>query len=401
MRVLAVGNMYPPQSFGGYELLWRGAVEHLRAAGHEVRVLTTDYSSGAPERDDPDVHRELRWYWRDHEFPKLAPHRLVGLERGNAAVLARHLAELRPDVVSWWSMGGMSLSLLEQVRRAGRPAVAFLQDHWLEYGPHVDHWLRSFGGRKRVLAGPAERLTGIPAHVDLAHAARYMCGSELIRAKARAAVPGLADTGIARSGIQARFLDAAPPRPWEWRLLYVGRVDERKGIDTAVEALVHLPEAATLTIVGSWDERAEAGLAQRADALGVRARVEFAGQRSPAELPGAYAGADAVLFPVRWEEPWGLVPLEAMGIGRPVVATGRGGSGEYLRDGENCLLFGVGDAAALAGAVTRLAESPELRERVRAGGLETAPRYTEERFNATVEAELERAVAGDREARDA
>jgi glycosyltransferase involved in cell wall biosynthesis len=82
-----------------------------------------------------------------------------------------------------------------------------------------------------------------------------------------------------------------------------------------------------------------------------------------------------------------------MGIGRPVVATGRGGSGEYLRDEENCLLFEAGDARALAHALTRLAESPSLRERVREGGLGTAPLYTEERFNAAVEDELERAVA--------
>ena len=51
-----------------------------------------------------------------------------------------------------------------------------------------------------------------------------------------------------------------------------------------------------------------------------------------------------VVFPVRWEEPWGLVPIEAMARGRPVVATGRGGSGEYLRDGENCVLFEADDA---------------------------------------------------------
>jgi glycosyltransferase involved in cell wall biosynthesis len=77
-----------------------------------------------------------------------------------------------------------------------------------------------------------------------------------------------------------------------------------------------------------------------------------------------------------------------MGSGCPVVATGRGGSGEYLRDGDNCLLFPAGDAGALAAALRRLANSPELRERLRAGGLATAPRYTEAIFNAAVETEL-------------
>jgi glycosyltransferase involved in cell wall biosynthesis len=91
---------------------------------------------------------------------------------------------------------------------------------------------------------------------------------------------------------------------------------------------------------------------------------------------------------VRWEEPWGLVPLEAMASGCPVIATGRGGSGEYLVDGENCLLVSAEDPAALATAVSRLAESPELRRRLRAGGAETAPRHTERVFNADVERHL-------------
>jgi len=87
-----------------------------------------------------------------------------------------------------------------------------------------------------------------------------------------------------------------------------------------------------------------------------------------------------------WEEPWGLVPLEAMARGRPVVATGRGGSREYLRDGENCLLFAAGSAPSLAAALRRLAEDPGLRARLRDGGLATAPRHTEPVFNAAVEA---------------
>jgi len=74
-----------------------------------------------------------------------------------------------------------------------------------------------------------------------------------------------------------------------------------------------------------------------------------------------------------------------MARGRPVVATGRGGSGEYLCDEENCLLFEAGDAPGLAGALRRLADEPELRSRLRAGGLQTAPRHTEAVLNAAVE----------------
>ena len=98
------------------------------------------------------------------------------------------------------------------------------------------------------------------------------------------------------------------------------------------------------------------------------------------------------LFPVRWDEPWGLVPLEAMARGRPVIATGRGGSAEYLRDGENCLLFPAGEAGALAGAVERLAADAALRARLREGGLRTAPLHTERVLDEAVEHELLEAV---------
>jgi glycogen(starch) synthase len=393
MRVLAAGNMYPPHHFGGYELVWRSAMRHLEVSGHEVRVLTTDLRTGATEADDPSVRRELRWYWRDHGFPPLPAADRIRLERHNARVLDRELRGFRPSVVSWWSMGGMSLSMLERVRRAGIPAVAFVHDDWLGYGPEVDGWIRVFAHRSGRLASLAERIVGAPARVDLARAARYVFVSETTRRRAREAGVDPKSSGIAHSGIDPDFIDPAPEREWSWSLLYVGRLDERKGVDTAVAALGHLPDAATLTLLGGWDENEEARLRQLAATDGVASRVRFGGQRSRAEVHAAYADADVVVFPVRWEEPWGLVPLEAMARGRPVVATGRGGSGEYLRDGRNALLFEAGDAAALAAAVERLAGDAALRRRLLEGGLETAPLHTEDRFNEAVLGELRSAAA--------
>ena len=97
MRVLCVGNMYPPHHLGGYELVWQGAVAALRARGHDVRVLTTDHRlADAEPSDEPDVHRELRWYWRDHRFPRLSPTERLRLERHNAAVFDRHVADWSP-----------------------------------------------------------------------------------------------------------------------------------------------------------------------------------------------------------------------------------------------------------------------------------------------------------------
>ena len=124
---------------------------------------------------------------------------------------------------------------------------------------------------------------------------------------------------------------------------------------------------------------------------GVAERVVFGPPRSRPELVELYAQSDVVVFPVLWAEPFGLVPLEAMGVGRPVVATGRGGSGEYLRDEENAVLYEAGDADALAAAVRRLADDPALRARLREGGSKTAPLHTEAVFNAAVANQVEEA----------
>ena len=216
--------------------------------------------------------------------------------------------------------------------------------------------------------------------------------SEATRRRALEGGWALSDTGVAHTGIDPGFIDPAPTGGWAWRLLYFGRIDRRKGIDTAVDALALLPEEAVLTLIGDGDERYAAELRHRAAGRGLGARVRFEVARRRRDLPAAIRASDAVVFPVRWEEPWGLVPLEAMACGRPVIATGRGGSGEYLKDGTNCLLFAAGDAVALAESVRRLAGDESLRARLLTGGLETARRHTEPRFNAAVLAALEHAA---------
>ncbi len=391
MRILTVGNMYPPHHLGGYELVWAAAVAHLRAGGHTVRVLATDHRGPTRAPEAPDVHRELHWYWCDHAFPRRSAAACLALARHNGATLARHLAELAPDVLAWFSLGGLSLSLLERGRRAGIPAVAFVHDDWLDYGRRVDGWHRRFGRRRRS-AALAERLTGVPTRIDFSRAARYAFVSRATRDRARASGLSLADVTVAPSGVEPRFLAPAAERPWRWRLLYVGRIDPRKGVHTAVETLVRLPAESTLTVVGDGDAREVSRLRERAARLGVTARVRLEGAQPRDELPDRYAEADALVFPVVWEEPWGLVPLEAMGIGVPVIATARGGSSEYLRPEGNCLTFPAEDPAALARSVRRLAQDAALRGRLRAGGLETAPRHTEAAFHETVGAELVRAA---------
>jgi glycosyltransferase involved in cell wall biosynthesis len=204
----------------------------------------------------------------------------------------------------------------------------------------------------------------------------------------------IADSTIVTPGVERSLVDQ--PRtddvpPWRWRLLYVGRVVEQKGVETAIASLPLLPDGARLRVVGEGDRPYLSKLEALASELGVTAQVTLEGSRPRAQLIEIYRDADAVVFPVKWSEPWGLVPLEAMALGRPVVATGRGGSGEYLEDRRNALLFEAGDATALAARLRTLAEDAELRAKLIAGGYETAGEHTEDAFNLRALEELRRA----------
>jgi glycosyltransferase involved in cell wall biosynthesis len=375
MRILTVGNMYPPHHQGGYEVMWQAVVHAARERGHDVRVLTSDHREpGVTVPDSADVHRELRlyWSWEDYAFRELGAVGRARLERANAAALDRHIASFAPDAVSWWAMGTMSLSLIERVRRRAIPASFAIHDDWLVYGFKADRWIRAWHGWRRAAAPVAERLLGVPTRVDVPAAGPMVFNSAYIRRRAREAGVDVDGAMVVHPGVDERFLVPAEPRPWGWRLLCVGRLDRHKGTDTAVAALEHLPPEATLTVVGSGDRSYVAELEHAAERLGASQRVAFAGFRSGEDLRSAYAEADAVLFPVRWEEPFGLVPLEAMGVGRPVVTTARGGSREFLADGENSLVVEPDDPGALAAAVGRLARDENLRARLREAGRTTA-----------------------------
>lgn len=386
MRVLTIGNVFPPHDFGGgYEAVWESAVHHLDGKGHTVRVLTSDYRNGTSAPERADTHRELTWYWRDHGFPSRTLRESLAIERSNLAAFHRHVAEFAPDIVSWWSMGGLSLSLLEAARRVGLPAAAFVHDDWLDYGQRADAFHRRIR-RTRYPSRLVQGLLRVPGRVAFGAAAHYAFVSETTRTHAITSGLTLPDTSIASSGISDAFAPA-PTHPWSGRLLCVGRVDPRKGIGTAIEALSLLP-AMTLRVVGGGPPEHVRQLAELADSLGVRNRLDLAGPCPAADLPAEFAAADAIVFPVVWREPWGLVPLEAMATGRPVLATGRGGSGEYLVDEGNALRFPAENPEVLAAKVLRLAGDAELRGRLCARGIETADEHRASRFNNDVESTL-------------
>jgi glycosyltransferase-like protein len=167
-------------------------------------------------------------------------------------------------------------------------------------------------------------------------------------------------------------------------LLAVGGVEPRKGTRHLFEALGELarePDPPVLAIVGGHsfqDHTAyhDAALAAL-PSLGLRLGVDVVqvGTVDDAELAGWYAAADVLAFP-SVKEGWGLVVLEALSMGLPVVASDLPVFGEYLTDGVDALLPPVGDSAALAAALRRVIGDPVLRDRLRAGGHAVAGRYT-------------------------
>jgi glycogen synthase len=377
-RILVITNMYPPHHLGGYELSCRDVMLRLQARGHEVLVLTTMMRltgvSDPPDEHAHGVRRDLTFYWEDHRLVSPSIRRRVAIERANHAVLASAIEDFRPDVVSAWNMGAMSLGLLTAIIERDIPLVLNVCDGWLWYGPKLDAWSRLFVGRPR-LGRAARHVTGVPASLpDLGERAVFCFVSDAIRrwSAERSMWKPRTET-VVYSGIErADFVRSeSAHQAWRWRLLSVGRLDERKGIHIAVEALAHLPETATLDIVGRGDDRYEAALRDLTSARGLDGRVRF-GVTDRSALSGRYGEADVLVFPTLWEEPFGLVPVEAMACGTPVVATGTGGSAEFLIDGFNCLLVPPGDPAALAAAVRRLSEDADLRERLVTGGSRTA-----------------------------
>ncbi len=380
MRVSVIGVRFPPHHTGGYELHCAATVAGLRAAGHDVEVLTSDLREpGAGGAGDPPwVHRELRAFDPAGTWPGLRA--AAAGERRNARVLRAHLRAFGPDAVCFWRMGELSLSLLERVRRAGIPAVGVVCDPWPLEAPDRDPWHRAVG----------RRLGGTP---DWAHVARWVFVSRWLAERvARAGLP-MAPAGIAHAGLDLAGLPfRGPPGPWRGRLLYAGRLSALKGVDVALHALARLPET-RLTVCGHGSPDARARLRALAGELGIADRVDLRPPLPAGEMAGLYAAHDAVLFPGIWAEPWGLVPLEAMAVGTPVVATGTGGSAEYLRVGCNALLAAPGDAEALARAVRRLAADGALRARLAEGGRRTAEAHPAERGTAVVARVLQEAVA--------
>lgn len=182
------------------------------------------------------------------------------------------------------------------------------------------------------------------------------------------------------------------------RLLIVGRLVERKGVDDAIRALALVPDAELVVAGGPLAEDLDvdpevARLRRVAAVWGVAERVLFLGRVSRAAMPALLRSADVVLA-VPWYEPFGIVPLEAMACGRPVVACAVGGLSDTVVDGRTGILVPPRNPARLADSLNRLLADPDLRRTYGNAGLVRArARYSWDRVATNSEAVYERAVA--------
>jgi len=228
------------------------------------------------------------------------------------------------------------------------PATRHLYRHAdavITYGPHVSRYVERFRDSGNIFVAPQA--------VDVEHFAAPVSDAARAAARERAGAPGT-----------------------ELLALFVGRLEEEKGVDLLLDAWrrADLGPHARLALAGRGPlEPVVAGAGTGIRSLGYVAQLE---------LPALYAGADLLVLPsartATFVEPWGLVVNEAMLQSTPVIASDAVGAlaGGLVRDGHSGLGFPAGDAEALAARLRTLAAAPELRAAMGAAAARDAAAFT-------------------------
>ncbi len=370
-------------------------LRRLRERGVEAEVLAPAYRGGPGGRDAPPAGRMAGGPTARDETARASPaqgsipvHRF----RYAPSCLERLTHdETVPDRLGRspaWALllpaylaGGLLAS-----RSVGRSRPDVVHVHWPM--PHA-----LFGAAMRAAAGGRTGLVCSYYSVELRWVERRLPALRpFLRWTARTAdevtaiSTATADRVRTLSGRQARvipFAAAVDPmepaderRPLEGeelRLLFVGRLVERKGVEVLVRGLPRIlaERRAHLTVVGegAWEPRIREAVRQE----GVEAHVRLTGRLCEEELRRAYARCDIFVLPAVVDrkgdtEGLGVVLLEALRFGRPVVASAVGGIPDIVVPGRSGWLVPPGDPAALAERILTVAGSPEEARRVAAGG---------------------------------
>jgi glycosyltransferase involved in cell wall biosynthesis len=324
-------------SIGGIERFVDGLARALPPRGVEVTVIANRDDDALPESE-----------WADGvQVVRLPFHRALASGRPEAvAELRGRVVELKRglpiDLVHLQTRSAGTLFHLESQRRHPLPTV--LTMHTGPQAPHRDGRTETVG---RTIVRDADWIC---------------CVSHAVRADLRE-VEG--DAALVRSsvvycGIREPAVPPAPRLAGEPRLLCLGRLSDEKGYDVALAALpavlVRWP-GARLIVAGDGPARERLGA--QAEELRIAGSVDFAGWTAPVDTAALINAASLVLVPSR-EESLGLVAVEAALLERPVVGSRVEGLPEAVDDGVTGLLVARDDPEALAGAVLRVLDRPDL-----------------------------------------
>jgi glycosyltransferase involved in cell wall biosynthesis len=151
-------------------------------------------------------------------------------------------------------------------------------------------------------------------------------------------------------------------------VLFVGQVIRGKGVDLMLKALSCLKGEWQATIVGEGNHLGACKLL--AEQLGISDRISFPGWVAHDQLDEYYRSARLLVVPSRWPEPFGMVGIEAMARGRPVVAFANGGIPDWLDHGHTGFLVPEADLTGMASAIQGLLDDASLAERMGKAGVE-------------------------------
>jgi D-inositol-3-phosphate glycosyltransferase len=349
---------------GGQNVYVAAVAQELARRGVEVVVHT--------RRDDPTVPRRMRLapnVWVDHVDagpPEPIPNaidNLLPFMDEFADELLRSWVRLRPDVVHshFWMSGRASLAAAQPL---DIPVV------------HTFHALgvvkKRYQGAKDT--SPPERIAEETRLLRRAERVVATCSDELFEL---ARLGGdMSKIRVVPCGVNVRNFTpqgkAEPRRPGLRRLVVVSRLVERKGVGNVVAALAHLPDTELMIAGGAplerlADDPEAARLMGIAREVGVEERVVFRGRLERHDVPPLLRSADAVVC-VPWYEPFGIVPLEAMACGVPVVAAAVGGLIDTVVDGVTGIPVPPRRTDAIVAAVQRLFADAGLRASLGAAG---------------------------------
>jgi len=359
MRVMQLTQRFPP-AIGGVEQHVYHLAAGLARADIEVQVLTTDVLRETPFTRLPTnlesypfpVTRVRGWKFFEapHGLGVIAPSMIRETIRGHADLVHAHAYGHFPTFAASFgrALDGCALVIT----------------------PHSDAGRRSWSKSLFDRVVPALTLKNAARIIAISdHEAAHLAGLGVSRERIHV-IPNGVDLG------EFARLQRAPTTHDGIVGLFVGRIDpDQKGLDTLVRALALLPRSVPIRIrlVGE-DWGGTEPLRSLARRLEVADRLVFVGKLGRPALLEEYARAQFFVLPSVFE-PFGIVLLEAMAAGLPVIASRVGGIPEIVQEGQTGMLVEPGNPGALAGSLLRLCHDEGLRRAMARGAREQVTRY--------------------------